>query len=105
MFRTTLALAIFVLLLSSIANPQSSTTALQSVLDVKSMDQSVDPCTDFFTYSCGTWLNKNPIPPDKTSWGLSSQLADDNRALLRSILEQVAAPAAEKDPVKQKIGD
>jgi len=105
MFRTTLALAIFVLLLSSIANPQSSTTALQSVLDVKSMDQSVDPCTDFFTYSCGTWLSKNPIPPDKTSWGLSSQLADDNRALLRSILEQVAAPASEKDPVKQKIGD
>jgi endothelin-converting enzyme/putative endopeptidase len=69
------------------------------------MDPSVDPCTDFFTYSCGGWLKKNPIPPDKTSWGLTSKLSQDNRILLREILEEAAAPAAGKDAVKQKIGD
>jgi endothelin-converting enzyme/putative endopeptidase len=69
------------------------------------MDPGVDPCTDFFTYSCGGWLKKNPIPPDKTSWGLSAKLADDNRVLLREILEEAAAPAPDKDPIKQKIGD
>ena len=39
------------------------------------MDTSVDPCTDFFTYSCGGWLKKNPIPPDKTSWARHAKLA------------------------------
>ncbi|HEX3353934.1 MAG TPA: M13 family metallopeptidase [Terriglobales bacterium] len=87
-----------------IAYSQSSSTH-HSVLDPDFMDTSVDPCTDFFTYSCGGWIKKNPIPPDRSSWGLSSKLADDNREQLREILEQAAAPAPDKDPVRQKIGD
>src|SRR5229473_3313859 len=106
MFRTAFALIVLALILAApIAYSQSASTAHQSVLDVNSLDLSVDPCTDFFTYSCGGWLKKNPIPPDKTSWGLSSKLADDNRLLLREILEEAAAPAPQKDVVKQKIGD
>jgi len=106
MLRIALMLIILLPLLAApIAYSQSASTGHQSVLDVNSMDPSVDPCADFFTYSCGGWLKKNPIPPDKTGWGLSSKLADDNRVLLREILEEAAAPAPEKDPVKQKIGD
>ncbi|RHZ41360.1 hypothetical protein DYB26_010148 [Aphanomyces astaci] len=29
------------------------------------MDQTVDPCTDFFLYSCGTWYMKTPSNPTK----------------------------------------
>ena len=105
-----LPIAISLLILASIlgapiASSQSAAPARQSVLDVTSLDPSVDPCTDFFTYSCGGWIKKNPIPADKTSWGFSSKLVDDNRVLLREILEEAAAPAPEKDLVKQKIGD
>ena len=106
MFRIAFALAVLAPILAApIAYSQSTSTSYHSVLDVDSMDPGVDPCTDFFTYSCGGWLKKNPIPPDKTSWGLSAKLADDNRVLLREILEEAAAPAPDKDPVKQKIGD
>ena len=106
MFRTAFALIVLALTLATqIAYSQSASRAHQSVLDVNFMDPGVDPCTDFFTYSCGGWLKKNPIPPDKTSWGLSSKLADDNKVLLRKILEGAASSAGSKDPVKQKIGD
>ena len=82
-----------------------STTVHPPVLDVTSIDPSVDPCTDFFAYSCGGWLKKNPIPPDKISWSAAGKLADDNKVLLRGILEEAAAGGASRDPVKQKIGD
>ena len=75
------------------------------VLDVTSIDTGVDPCADFFAYSCGGWLKKNPIPSDKTGWSISAKMADDNRILLRGILEEAAAGGAGRDPVKQKIGD
>ncbi len=68
------------------------------------MDRSVDPCVDFYTYSCGGWMKTNPIPPDQTSWSVYGKLYEDNLAYLRAILEQAAA-AKDRDAVTQKIGD
>jgi putative endopeptidase len=73
-------------------------------LDVTAMDRSVDPCVDFYTYSCGSWQKKNPIPPDQTSWSVYGKLYEDNLQYLRGILEQ-AATAKDRDSVTQKIGD
>ena len=104
--RIALALAVMVLILvPRSAYTQSAASSHASVLDVTSIDTNVDPCTDFFAYSCGSWLQNNPIPPDKTSWGVGGKLADQNRALLREILEEAASGGPGRDPVKQKIGD
>ena len=74
-------------------------------LNVESMDKSVDPCVDFYQYSCGGWKQKNPIPPDQVSWGVYSKLYQDNLNFLRGILEEAASGKGQRDAVTQKIGD
>jgi putative endopeptidase len=74
-------------------------------LDVSSMDPSVDPCVDFFAYSCGGWIKRNPIPPDQSSWDTYSKMHDENLGRLRGILETAATPDPKRSAVDQKIGD
>jgi putative endopeptidase len=74
-------------------------------LDVPSMDKSVDPCTDFYQYSCGGWIGRNPIPPDQASWSVYGKLDEENGQYIWGILESAAKGSADRTPVQQKIGD
>src|SRR5438270_13657144 len=85
--------------------PPAPTLPYSPSLDVSSMDKSVDPCVDFYQYSCGGWQKKNPIPPDQVSWGVYGKLYQDNLQFLRGILEQAAAAKGQRDTVMQEIGD
>jgi len=74
-------------------------------LDTSSMDKTVDPCVDFFHYSCGNWIKKNPIPPDQAAWDVYSKLTTDNERLLWGILQQAAEANSGRTQVEQQIGD
>ncbi|MGB8579896.1 MAG: M13 family metallopeptidase [Candidatus Sulfotelmatobacter sp.] len=94
--------------LTSLAGAQQAAPASskhEPALDVTSMDRTVDPCVDFFQYSCGGWIKNNPIPPDQSSWDTYSKMQDENRERLRGILEAAAKPVSTRDPSEQKIGD
>ena len=103
-----LAIPLFIASLASLSGAQQSSTPPtmhEPALDVTSMDRTIDPCVDFFKYSCGGWIKKNPIPPDQSSWDTYSKMQDENLGRLREILEAASAPNSSRNAATQKIGD
>src|SRR5574337_111051 len=72
------------------AAPAAKASKRIPVFDPTALDKSVDPCADFFRYSCGGWMAANPIPSDQSRWGRFDDLQERNRDILHDILERAA---------------
>jgi len=74
----------------------------ESGLDLSLLDRSVDPCTDFYAYTCGGWTKNQPIPADRSSWGVAERLQEENESRLRKILDDASKGG---DAETRKVGD
>uniref|UniRef100_A0A4W6BRE5 Phosphate regulating endopeptidase homolog, X-linked n=1 Tax=Lates calcarifer TaxID=8187 RepID=A0A4W6BRE5_LATCA len=67
------------------------------------IDRSIDPCEDFYSFSCGGWLKENPIPEDSSSYGIYPWLRQHVDIRLKELLEAPSDPDELDAVTKAKI--
>src|SRR5260370_39078938 len=83
--------------LSRVELPASSRAAASPAywgFDTANLDKTCKPCDDFFQFAMGGGMKSNPIPPEYSTWGSFTGLADKNQQALRPILEAAEKPDA-----------
>ncbi len=76
-----------------------------SGIDVASMDRSVKPGDDFFSYANGTWLSETEIPADRSSYGAGSMLSELTDRRVADLIHKVAKASGPAGSERRKIGD
>ncbi|XP_063228374.1 neprilysin-4-like [Bacillus rossius redtenbacheri] len=66
---------------------------------IASMDRSVDPCEDFYTFTCGGWVKKHPVPPTAPHRNQFDLVTEQLDYQLKDILEE-DDDDTELEPVK-----
>jgi predicted metalloendopeptidase len=70
------------------------------------MDRTCKPCTDFWRYVNGGWIDKNPIPDHVAAWGSFGVLNEANQERARAILDAAAGEGdMEQKPNQRRMGD
>lgn len=82
------------------SRPSAASRFMPWGIDLSARDMSVRPGDDFWRYANNTWFRNNPIPAERTSWGVSPMLAEDVEAQLRNIVETANRG---NDPVSRQV--
>jgi putative endopeptidase len=68
------------------ASPDGPSYKDVNYVDASFLDRSAEPCSDFYQFACGTWINEHPVD-EFASQSRFDEASGRNRFLLREIVE------------------
>jgi len=69
------------------------------------LDRTVNAGDDFYRFANGGWLDQHPIPEEFSRYGTFDLLREDNKKLVKDLVEEVAAEDSEEGSIARKVGD
>ncbi|HZG47129.1 MAG TPA: M13 family metallopeptidase [Allosphingosinicella sp.] len=73
-------------------------------VDLTARDPSIKPGENFWRHANNSWFTANPIPADRTSWGVSAVLSEEVEGQIRTIVQEAGARSA-TDPKARQVSD
>ncbi|KAJ7871420.1 hypothetical protein B0H14DRAFT_2724026 [Mycena olivaceomarginata] len=61
---------------------------------LSSLDETQDPCENFFDFANGGWIAAHPLPADKSYFGQFDALSQDNKRVIQHFLETPSATSS-----------
>jgi putative endopeptidase len=100
------AIAGGLLLLATTSCKQANPPTASNLIDATSVDSTIRPQDDFFTYANGGWIKRTEIPASQSAWGEVYLLNDQLLEHMRSIPDSLSkVNDLKKGSVEQQVAD
>ncbi|XP_071826539.1 endothelin-converting enzyme 1-like isoform X2 [Apostichopus japonicus] len=69
----------------SLAHPRVSSGSSEYAQIIDSLDETVDPCDNFYEYACGGWKSTQTVPTGHSKWNTFNIVEMENKAAMKEM--------------------